>query len=139
MSNARMTRLPALLAVLAVAACASQASMNERYDASLQRWKGATRAELEAAWGRPMLAQATPDGLVLAWVKRTDIDDRPGAPGSPAVVVARAGGAVSGTTVMPSVNPLPAAVPITCTTRFLMKDDRVASWTFKGLGCGAPY
>ena len=138
MSNGRMNRL-ALIILLAAAGCASQATMDERYDALLRRWKGATRAELEAAWGRPMLVQATPDGTVLAWVKRTDIDDRPGAPGSPAVVVNRSGGGLSGTTVMPSTHPVPAAVPITCTTRFVMKDDHVVSWSFKGLGCGAPY
>ena len=32
----------------------------------------------------------------------------------------------------------PATVPITCTTHFVLKDGRVASWTFEGLGCGAP-
>ncbi len=133
-----MNRL-ALILLLSTAGCASQASMDERYDASLQRWKGATRAELEAAWGRPMLAQATPDGSVLAWVRRTDIDERAGASGSPAVVATHSFAGLSGTTVMPSTNPVPAAVPITCTTRFVMKDDHVVAWTFKGLGCGAPY
>jgi len=129
-----MTRLPTLLAILAVAGCASQSTMDERYDASLQRWKGATRAELEAAWGKPLLAQAAPDGLMLAWVRRTDIDDRPATPASPSVIVNRGGA----TTVMPPAALAPPAAPVTCTTRFLLKDGRVASWSFEGLGCGAP-
>ena len=114
--------------------------MDARYDASLQRWQGATRADLEAAWGKPLLVKAAPDGQVLTWVVRTDLDDGQTRGTVPSVVVTRAaGGNAVGTSV--SVGPsmmAPATVPITCTTHFVLKDGRVASWTFEGLGCGAP-
>ena len=133
----RLMSLPLLAVALSVAGCASRATMDARYDASLQRWRGATRADLEAAWGRPTLASRTPDGEVLTWIVRTDVDDRP-APNTPQVMVtAKPGGGVAAATVYPSPANA-AAVPITCTTHFALKDDHVASWTFEGLGCGAP-
>ena len=130
-----------LPAALAAAGCADKASMDTRYDASLQRWQGATRAELEAAWGRPTLVATAGGDTLLTWVVRTDIDSRPRPDGVPVVVVSRSGGgAVSPgvQTVVPGA-PAPAIVPITCTTRFVLKEGRVASWKFEGLGCGAPY
>jgi hypothetical protein len=137
-----MTRPTALLAaLLALSGCASKATMDARYDASLQRWKGATRAELEAAWGKPRVAQAANGDTVLTWVVRTDIDDRqaPGAP--PIVTVASTGLPGAGGMTVSTASPAmvaPAVVPITCTTHFTLKDGRVAAWTFEGLGCGAP-
>jgi hypothetical protein len=136
-----MNRLLALLLLptaLVAAGCASKASMDARYDASLQHWLGATRAELEARWGKPNFVQVDTDRSVLTWIVRSDFDDRPAANVAPTVVVTRNGsGGIAGTTVMPGA-PAPAAVPITCATHFVMKDGRVASWKFDGLGCGAP-
>lgn len=109
--------------------------MDARYEASLLRWQGATRAQLEASWGRPAIAQATADGEVLTWVVRTDIDDRAASGAPPVVAVSRLGGATV-TTSTPALATPP--VPITCTTHFVLKDGRVASWKFEGLGCGAP-
>jgi len=138
----RIAILSAALCAAALAGCASKATMDARYQASLQRWQGATRAELEAAWGKPRLVQATPDGQVLTWIVRTDIDDRDVRGAGPEVVVTRAPGAGgAGGATATVVNPgtlAPAQVPITCTTHFVLKDGRVASWTFEGLGCGAP-
>ena len=137
-----MKLLPTLILLataLAAAGCADKASMDARYDASLQRWKGATRAELEAAWGKPALATASSGDTVLTWVVRNDMDERPGANGSPVVVVTHtANGGIAGATVIPGA-PAPATVPITCTTHFAVRDGHVASWKFEGLGCGAPY
>jgi hypothetical protein len=133
-------RLALALACVALPACASRASMDSRYEASLQRWQGATRAELVAAWGAPRLAQASGDGAVLTWVVRTDIDSHPGPDGAPVVMTIPAGraGGTAIAVVTPGA-PAPAGVPITCTTRFVLKNDRVESWKFEGLGCGAPY
>jgi hypothetical protein len=138
-----MNRLAALfLLALGVAGCASKASMDARYDASLQRWRGVTRAELEAAWGPPLQAATVGADTRLTWVVRTDIDNGPGPDGAPVVTVARTGG---GGGVSPKVTtvgagaPAAAAVPITCSTHFTLKEGRVASWTFEGLGCGAPW
>ncbi len=135
-----MNRLLLLLGVVVLAGCASRADLDAGYDASLQRWKGATRAELEAAWGRPVLAQPAEGGTALTWIVRNDVDTRPGSDSGPTVVVAssgRSGGAPSVSVIQGQ--PTSATVPITCTTRFLLKDGRVVSWKFEGLGCGAPF
>jgi|EndMetStandDraft_4_1072995.scaffolds.fasta_scaffold22359_4 hypothetical protein len=128
----------ALACALAVAGCAAPAgAMDARYEASLLRWQGATRAQLEASWGRPTLATATPDGEVLTWIVRTDIDSRAASGAPPIVAVTRAGG--TGATVTTATPALAAPpVPITCTTHFVLKDGHVAAWKFEGLGCGAP-
>lgn len=124
-----------------VAGCAtSQASMDARYEASLLRWQGAPVADLVAAWGKPTLAQATPDGQVLTWTVRIDSDDRTARNAAPLYTTAEArnaGGGPSVKTVSPSM-PTSAQVPLTCTTHFTIRDGRVASWKFEGLGCGAP-
>jgi len=139
-----MQRLaPALLALAfaaAAAGCASKADMDARYQASLQRWQGATRADLEAAWGRPKFVQQAGDSQVLTWIVRMDVDDRPGAatPGTVVVHQPSPTGPATVTTVAPALTMAPAQVPITCTTHFVLKDGRVTSWTFEGLGCGAP-
>lgn len=133
-----MNRLLALLllpAALLAAGCASRASLDAGYDASLQHWRGATRAELEATWGKPTLVALGADGLVLTWVVRNDsLQDR--ADGT-ALVVTQVGGRSVATVVPGAISA--ATVPITCTTHFSMKDGKVASWKFEGLGCGAPF
>lgn len=136
-----MTRSTALLlalaSALAAAGCAAPAgSMDARYEASLLRWQGATRAQLEASWGRPTIAQAMPDGEVLTWIVRTELDDRNASGTPPIVAVSRTGGGATISSATPALTP--PAVPITCTTHFVMKDGRVAAWKFEGLGCGAP-
>ena len=127
----RQFNLILLPVVLVAAGCASTATMAAGYDASLQRWQGATRADLEAAWGKPWLVRPGAEGPVLTWVERKDsLQDRPGTTGAPST-----GG--KGMPVPGAISA--AAVPITCSTHFALKDGRVASWTFEGLGCGAPY
>lgn len=131
--------LLAFASTLAMAGCAAPSgSMDARYEASLLRWQGATRAQLEASWGTPTLAQATPDGEVLTWIVRTHVDDRAASGAPPIVSVSRVGG--TGAAVVTSTPSLttPPAVPITCSTHFTLKDGRVAAWKFEGLGCGAP-
>ena len=138
----RLLALTLLPAALAAAGCADKASLDARYDATLQRWRGATRAELETAWGHPRQAAAAGADVVLTWTVRNDIDSHPGPDGPPVVAVSRVGGGGTSTTSVQTVSagaPAPAIVPITCTTHFTLKDGRVASWTFEGLGCGAPY
>lgn len=135
----RLLTLILLPIVLAATGCADQASMNARYDASLQHWQGATRAELEAAWGKPLSTSATNGETVLTWIVRNDLDGRPIPNGPPVAVVSRSGGGANPAAVVSPGMPVAVVVPITCTTHFAMRDGRVASWRFEGRGCGAPY
>lgn len=136
----QLVSLPLVACTVFVAGCASKASMDARYEASLLRWQGAPVADLVAAWGKPTLAQVTPDGQVLTWTVRIDDDNRTDRNGVPLYTTAETGGSGVGPsvkTVSPTM-PTSVAVPLTCTTHFTIRNGRVASWKFEGLGCGAP-
>lgn len=124
----RFARLAALLSLAAVAACQS-VDLAAAYDHDLAHWQGATRAQLLADWGEPMLERPDGPGTALVFVGRADM---PARPSTPVVVQTPAGPAVvTQTTHAPRV-------PADCTTTFLLRDDRVVSWRFEGVGCGAP-
>jgi len=124
------SRLLLPLAAFAIlTGCASQAAMNARYDQSLQRWKGATRAELVAAWGPPALVQPFLNEVAMTWTHNEDLH-----PEQPIAAVMHGG---SGLPILnaPTVAP---TVPMRCTTRFTLRNDVVVGWKFEGLACGAP-
>jgi hypothetical protein len=114
---------------LAFAGCANQAGMQARYDQSLQRWQGATRDQLVAAWGRPTLAQAFLNEETLTWTVNQD-----GHPSQPLPVHATPSvGAPA--VILPTIAP---TVPVRCTTQFQLRSGIVVGWKFDGLACGAP-
>jgi len=128
------TALKPLALLAALAGCAATPTMDARYDASLQRWKGATRAELVAHWGTPLTGVAADGSQILTYVVRTDIDQRMPAPSlSVATVGNRSSVITAGPDALTDARP-----PISCTTHFVLRAGRVDSWTFEGLGCGAP-
>ena len=115
---------------LAFAGCASrQGTMEARYEQSLQRWQGATRAQLEAAWGKPMLVQNFLNEVTLTWTVNDDMH-----PSQPMAAYSNMG--MSAPTI--SVPTIAPAVPMRCTTRFTLRNDVVVGWKFDGLACGAP-
>ena len=123
--------LPTVLAVAitALAGCASQATMAARYDQSLQRWKGATRADLVAAWGKPLQARTEGGVETLMWTSNDDMATHQAQP----VPTTLPSGAIS--VNMPTSA---AVVPMRCTTHFQLQDGVVTGWRFEGLACGAP-
>ena len=131
--------LPLAIAASALAGCASRSSMDATYDASLQHWRGVSRAELVAGWGKPLL-QTTVDGVeTLTYVVRNDMVN----PGSLPVYSSNNVGSIAGgggATGAPTVSAATVApvVPMRCTTRFELRNGVVTSWTFDGLLCGAP-
>ena len=115
-----------LAAIAVVSGCATRASMDERYDQSLHRWLGASRADLVAHWGKPAAARGT-DGLeYVTFVVNDDV-----------VNPERLPGYTAGTLVINQPTNAPT-VPSRCTTRFELHGGVVAGWTFEGLSCGAP-
>ena len=125
----RHSRLLLPLAALAIlTGCATRASMDARYDQSLLRWKGATRAELVAAWGPPTLVQPFLNEVTLTWTRYDDVH-----PEQPVAAFMHSG---SGMPILnaPTVAP---TVPMRCTTRFTLRNDIVVGWKFEGLACGA--
>jgi hypothetical protein len=127
--------VPALSALLA--GCATQGTdtyvMDARYEASLEHWRGAPENQLVKSWGKPTMMQDFPDGRVLVYVVRHDIENyaNPRTYQIPSVTAFGAPVIVTGMTAAP-------AAPVTCTTRFVLQNGVVSSWKFDGLGCGAP-
>ena len=128
-----------------LAACASSAEMEARYAQSLEQWKGAPADRLVAAWGKPKLEETLPDGAkAFTYVVRYDMGNDQARMSTTTVVAPPAGGGFSSGGAGPGIRATTAGmqtsatVPITCTTRFVLQDGVVATWTFKGLGCGAP-
>jgi hypothetical protein len=125
--------LAALAAALAVSGCVS-AEMTQRYEQSLARWKGAPAADLERAWGPPQKQEPRADGSVLAtYVVHHDMDNGQHSQRMTSLSdgTGHVGTMVTGVAVAPSA-------PVTCTTRFVERAGIVESWTFSGVGCGAP-
>ncbi len=126
--------IPCALAAALVSACASGGSMDAAYEQSLARWNGATRAALVAEWGKPVLEQATAGGVVLVYRVHHDFDNQYSPPGYTVV----SAGPNSAPVVVARTPMLAGAAPVTCTTRFVLREERVLSWSFDGIGCGAP-
>jgi hypothetical protein len=128
-----------LSALAALAACASP-EMDARYEQSLAPWKGASADRLLATWGKPLRDETLPaGGRALTWVVRHDLVNE--GRNSTSTIVGYHAGATPGAPGISATTagmPTSAVVPITCTTRFVLQDGVVTSWTFKGVGCGAP-
>jgi hypothetical protein len=129
-------RSAALAAALAAGGCATPASRAADYEKALAPWQGASEEALVARWGPPQAQEQIGHGRWLTYVVRST------APPAPTVAFSIGGFGFGGgrTAVGGGVG---AAVPVgqpaapTCTTRFLIEDGKVSSWTFEGAGCGA--
>jgi hypothetical protein len=125
-----------LAAALAASGCATPESRAADYEKALGPWQGASEEALVARWGPPQAQEQIGHGRWLTYVVRST------APPAPTVAFSIGGFGFGGgrTSVGAGVG---AAVPVgqpaapTCTTRFLVEDGKVSSWTFEGAGCGA--
>lgn len=121
--------------LLAAAGCATPQSRTEAYENALSQWQGASEQALRARWGTPVSEEAAGHGKWLTYVVNNGTTPAPtmsfsiggfGFGGGHTSV----GGGVGVTT------PVGQPAPITCTTRFLVEDGKVATWNFDGPGCG---
>ena len=116
--------------------CAAPQSGSAAYEQALSQWQGAPEATLRARWGTPVAEEQIGSGRWLTYVVNNGMAPAPtmsfsiggfgfGGGGHTAV-----GGGVGVTT------PVGQATPVTCTTRFLVENGKVSTWTFDGPGCG---
>ncbi|MEP6503959.1 MAG: hypothetical protein ABJD97_11545 [Betaproteobacteria bacterium] len=133
--NALISTAAAAFALLA-AACATPASGPAGYEQALGQWQGASEETLRQRWGKPAAEEQIGGGTWLTYVVNNGVLPGPtmsfsiggfGFGGGHTSV----GGGVGVTT------PIGAATPLTCTTRFLVENGKVSTWTFDGPGCGA--
>jgi len=128
--------LPCAALVLAVSGCATHESRTEAYEKALSQWQGVSEQTLRARWGSPVAEEAAGHGKWLTYVVNN------GAVPPPTVSFSIGGFGFGGgrTSVGGGVGvaaPVGQPTPVTCTTRFLVEDGKVSTWTFDGPGCGA--
>jgi hypothetical protein len=134
--------IPAMAAAAAagLAACASPPQTGPAaYEQALGQWQGAPEDLLVQRWGPPQSQEQIGAGKWVTYVTRTA-----GAAPGPTVSFSIGGfgfggGRRSGVGVGGGVGTTlpagpPAAAP-TCTTRFLIEDGKVSTWSFDG-ACG---
>jgi hypothetical protein len=135
--------LVALTPVTTLYGCATQQARYEAYDRALAHWQGANEQSLRGLWGTPRSEEAVEGGKVLVYVTQpmNGGDEHP----SFTVGLGSFGGwGGSHTSVGAGVGltaPVGTTTPSSgddCTTRFLVHEGKVQSWTFEGGGCGAP-
>jgi len=122
-------------AVAIAAGCAAPPSGRDAYEQALAQWQGASEEDLRARWGRPASEEQIDHGKWLTYVVTTGV-----AP-APTVSFSIGGFGFGGgrTQVGGGVGvtaPVGQATPIACTTRFLVENGKVTTWTFDGPGCG---
>jgi hypothetical protein len=117
--------------------CAAPRSGSAAYEQALSQWQGAPEDTLRARWGTPAAEEQIGHGRWLTYVVNNGVTPAPtmsfsiggfgfGGGGHTSV-----GGGVGVTT------PVGQATPVTCTTRFLVENGKVSSYTFDGPGCGS--
>lgn len=123
------------LAVLA-AGCATPRSNSDAYEQALSQWQGAPEETLRARWGQPASEEQLDHGKWLTYVVNTGVVP------PPTVSFSIGGFGFGGgrTQVGGGVGvaaPVGQPTPVACTTRFLVENGKVSTWTFDGPGCGS--
>lgn len=139
-----MKNLISLLAVLSsffIAACATTAN----YEKGLANWYGHDESLLISRWGPPDSTYNLPNGgKVLTWIRSKTIQSGGYSVRTPVTTLRN--GYISGdvnasysgssTTYVNSTTPT-YNIEMSCTTRFTIINDIVASWTWEGNNCKA--
>ena len=124
-------------AALALAGCAAPQSGAAAYEQALSQWQGAPEDTLRARWGQPASEEQIGRGRWLTYVVNN------GAVPAPTMSFSIGGFGFGGggrTSVGGGVGvtaPVGQPTPVTCTTRFLVENGKVSTWTFDGPGCGS--
>lgn len=131
-----LSLLCALPLALAAGGCATPQSRAEAYEQALSQWQGAPEDTLRARWGKPAVEEQIGSGKWLTYVVAN------GAVPPPTVSFSIGGFGFGGghTSVGGGVGvtaPVGQPTPVTCTTRFLVENGKVSSYTFDGPGCGS--
>jgi hypothetical protein len=134
-TNTSLVAVAALAGAVLAAGCAASWPDDAAYEQALSQWQGASEDTLRARWGQPVAEERIGQGRWLTYV----VDH--GASPAPSVSVsiggfgfgggrASVGGGIGATA------PVGRPAPAMCTTRFLVENGKVSTWTFDGPGCG---
>ena len=123
------------LAALA-AGCATPRSNDAAYEQALSQWQGAPEATPRARWGTPVAEEQIGSGRWLTYVVNNGAAPAPTMSFSVGGFGFGGGGHTSVGGGVGVTTPVGQATPVTCTTRFLVENGKVSTWTFDGPGCG---
>ena len=135
--NPKVAAWAVLACASVVGGCAAPRSDAAAYEQALSQWQGAPEDTLRTRWGKPTLEEQIGAGRWLTYVVNG------GSAPAPTVSLSIGGFGFGGggrTSVGGGVGvttPLGQATPLTCTTRFLVENGKISSYTFDGAGCGA--
>lgn len=135
------TRALSLRAALALAAiaggCAAPPSGSAAYEQALSQWQGAPEETLRARWGKPVAEEQAGSGKWLTYVVSSGTVPPPTVSFSIGGFGFGGGGHTSVGGGVGVTTPVGQATPLACTTRFLVENGKVSTWTFDGPGCGS--
>jgi len=130
------TRILALCgAAIAIGGCAAPAANHDAYEQALAQWQGQPEDMLRARWGAPVAEEQAGHGKWLTYVVNSGVVPPPTV-GFSIGGFGFGGGRTSVGGALGVAAPVGQAAPVTCTTRFLVEDGKVSTWTFDGPGCG---
>lgn len=134
-----MTTRPLLffIAALSLAGCAAAPTGPAAYEQALSQWQGAPEDTLRARWGKPMAEEQAGNATWLTYVVVNGVVPPPTMSFSIGGFGFGGGGHTSVGGGVGVTAPIGPATALTCTTRFLVENGKVSTWTFDGPGCGA--
>lgn len=128
--------LSACTALALVAGCATPQTGSAAYEQALSQWQGAPEDTLRTRWGKPAVEEQIGNGKWLTYVVANGVVPPP----TMSFSIGGFGFGGGHTSVGGDVGvsaPIGPATPVTCTTRFLVENGKVSSYTFDGPGCGS--
>lgn len=120
-----------------VAGCAAPRSATAAYEEALSQWQGAPEDTLRARWGTPVAEEQIGHGRWLTYIVNNGVTPAPTMSFSIGGFGFGGGGRTSVGGGVGVAAPVGQATPVTCTTRFLVENGKVSSYTFDGPGCGS--
>ena len=129
--------IPASLLAMLAAGCATPESRGSAYDQALSQWQGAPEDTLRARWGTPVAEEQIGHGKWLTYIVNNGVTPAPTMSFSIGGFGFGGGGRTSVGGGVGVTTPVGQATPVTCTTRFLVENGKVSSYTFDGPGCGS--
>ena len=132
-----ITRILVLCGAAVVAGgCAAPPSNRDAYEQALAQWQGQPEDMLRARWGAPAAEEQAGHGKWLTYVVNSGVVPPPTV-GFSIGGFGFGGGRTSVGGALGVAAPVGSATPVACTTRFLVEDGKVSTWTFDGPGCGS--
>lgn len=124
-------KLPTLPLLALLAGCAATTATTANYERILNSWLGASEVDLARDWGPPQSTYEVGGARFLTYLSNRSVF-LPGSPGRQRTTL------YGNTAYTTTTGAMPAqSLDMSCQTIFEVRDDRIASWRFRGNDCTA--